>query len=418
MARYKDRLRKGSFRGVEFFTDASDYDGGKRVQMHEFAGRSIPFTEDLGRKGRVYSVQGYLIGNDVFTLRDEFIRACERDGYGVLVHPYFGLLDVEAGSLRISENIQEGRIVRFTCDFHEKGAEKTPGAALNKVGKFFNSIDDKIASVKENFSDTFTVSGVPQYVLDSAIETVEAVNDVFLEVFGQLSDPSEYVANIKKSVLDFQAALDDLVTDGEEFANDLVSLIFDIGAITNSHKEKQEIYDKILAFDSDLASFPETTSTRTIQRQNQDALVNLIKIATYTVAMRDFVTAANSTFPDEDTRLRYAENDAYFSFSDIEKRQRVLFDGFRTVMTDESNNEIYEDLNSLSADMFASLPSPDDVESKIKRVVTYTPPETTSSLIVTYELYEAPDNEEDLIRRNQIENPCFVEGGQELEVLS
>lgn len=415
---YKDRLRKASFRGVEFFLETGDMEGGKRVVMFQFAGRNTPYTESLGRNGHVYSITGYLIGDNVFALRDEFARACERDGYGVLVHPFYGNLNVECGVLKFSQSIVEGRIVRFSVEFYEKGEAKTPSAAANKVGKFFTKINSSLTSVKENFADKFEVADLPQYVLESATTVVQTANDVFLEVFGQLSNPSEYVANIKKSILDFQDNLELLLTNTTDFADDLVDIISSIGSITNSHKNKQEIYNKILNFDSELMVFPETTTTRTTQRQNEDALVNLIKTTTYAMAMRDFVSAVNDTFPDDETALQDAQNDIYYSFAEIEVRQRELFEGFSDITTSDINGDIFHDLNELSSLLFESLPSPDDAESKIKRVVTYTLPETNHSLVLAYDLYESPDNEQDLVNRNGVENPNFVLGGQELEILS
>ena len=418
MASYKDRLRQGSFRGVEFFIDSSSYEGGKRVKMHEFVGRDVPFTEDLRRKGHVYSVDGYLIGDDVFSQRDQLIRACERSGYGVLVHPYFGILNVEAGALQISENNTEGRIVKFTCQFHEKGEAKNPSSFVNKIGKFFSNINSTLESVQDQFSELFTIASMPEYILNSAKSVVDTATDTFLGVLGQLASPTDYVSGIKASILQFQDSYESLLSEPSSFASEFVGLISDIGATTDSHKNKQEIYDSILSFDDDLASFPDSTDTRTVQQTNQDALVNLVKTATFILAIRDFVAAANNTFPDEDSRLKDAVNDIYFSFDDLEERKADLIDSFNELMTSESNENIYEDLNNLSALMFASLPSPDDVESKIKRVVSYTPSETISSLMVVYDLYESPDNEQDLIDRNGIQNPCFVIGGRELEVLS
>lgn len=418
MARYKDNLIPGSFRGVPFFTESHDYDGGRRAKMHEYAGRNTPNTETLGRKGRVYSIQGYLIGDDVFDQRRRFIEALERDGYGVLIHPYFGAVKVEVGPLKVSETILQGRICRFTCEFYEKGEDKNPGGSFNKLGRFFSKVGEKVDVLKQNFQNDFVSDNVPQYILEAASDIADTLNDVFLSAFTQLANASAYSSLIKRKVLRFQDNVQNVVSDVPTFSDDVVELVFDIGAITDSHKEKQRIYNQILTLEDELDDFPETTDTRSIQRSNRNALVNLVKVSTYIVAMRDFVSAVNDTYPDEDQRLRYAINDAYFSFSDLEAKQKELFDGFQDLITSEENDAIFDHLNELSSLIFASLPSPDDPESKIKRVVDFVVPETMSSLMLVYDLYESPENEEDLIRRNYVQNPLFINGGQELEVVS
>jgi len=84
---FKDDLRPGSFRGVEFFIDTSQRTLGRRATLHEFPNRETPFTEDLGRVADVFEVEGHLVGDDYFKARKKLERAVNKQGPGELIHP-------------------------------------------------------------------------------------------------------------------------------------------------------------------------------------------------------------------------------------------------------------------------------------------------------------------------------------------
>src|SRR5688572_26751846 len=87
-------FRQASFRGVGFLIDSVDSQFGRHVVTHEYPQRDIPFSEDLGRKARRFSMTAYLVGGDYMLARDVLIAACELPGSGLLVHPYQGELQV------------------------------------------------------------------------------------------------------------------------------------------------------------------------------------------------------------------------------------------------------------------------------------------------------------------------------------
>lgn len=87
---WKDNLRPASFRGVPFQVDDDEGTFGRRVQVHEYPNRDKPYTEDLGRATRRFTINAYLVGNDFFEARDRLIVAIDTPGPGTLVHPYYG----------------------------------------------------------------------------------------------------------------------------------------------------------------------------------------------------------------------------------------------------------------------------------------------------------------------------------------
>ena len=89
---WRENLVPAAFRGVPFFVERHQSQAaGRRVQVHEYPGRDLPWPEDLGRRTREFEIDGYVVGDDYFAARDALLDACDRPGPGGLD------LDVTAG---------------------------------------------------------------------------------------------------------------------------------------------------------------------------------------------------------------------------------------------------------------------------------------------------------------------------------
>ena len=125
-----------SFRGAEFHIDVGGKASGRRTVSHEFPERDTPFTEDMGRRARRWSITGYIIGRldnpataNYITLRDALIAACEAYGPGSLVHPTLGATWVNCDTYSVSESRERGGMATFSMTFVEAGALNEGGAA-------------------------------------------------------------------------------------------------------------------------------------------------------------------------------------------------------------------------------------------------------------------------------------------------
>ena len=83
MAGWRDNLRTASFRGVEFFVRGHSATGGRHGVTHEFAGRDLPYREDLGRMARGWTIRAYVLGDDYFEKRDALLAP--KVGLGMLL---------------------------------------------------------------------------------------------------------------------------------------------------------------------------------------------------------------------------------------------------------------------------------------------------------------------------------------------
>ena len=80
-----NNLREASFRGARFEVDEVEASGGRRVVLHEYPLRDTPYSEDLGRRAREFSVRGYIIQGrtyDYASARADVLKALEAYGPG------------------------------------------------------------------------------------------------------------------------------------------------------------------------------------------------------------------------------------------------------------------------------------------------------------------------------------------------
>ena len=114
---WRDNLRPASFRGVPFFVEGADQQGGRRQAVHEFPQRDDVFVEDLGLRPHEFRIDGYVLGADYMAARDALIQAANEAGPGTLVHPYRGSLTVSCLDWTMRESDREGGIAWVTLTF-------------------------------------------------------------------------------------------------------------------------------------------------------------------------------------------------------------------------------------------------------------------------------------------------------------
>lgn len=189
-----------SFRGVTFFVEASDISAGRRVVTHQYPQRDEPFTEDLGRAARVFSLSAFVLGDDCIEQAQALRDAIEQPGPGTLVHPEFGELQVIAqpgGSLSFD---QARRRVRFSLSFVEAGLNAFPESGQATQSASREAADGLMESAINDFAETINLDGVEDFV-KTALE-------------GDLLDSLGIISNSEiASVLGFADRVSDLASN-------------------------------------------------------------------------------------------------------------------------------------------------------------------------------------------------------------
>ena len=160
-----EALRPASFRGVRFRVDSADIEAGRRVQVHEYPQRDKPYTEDLGRATRGFSVTGFVIGDDYVQQANKLLTELEKAGPGELVHPWLGTLQVVLRDpARVRWASGSLGVARFELQFVEAGDLVFPSVQTSTQAASRVAADKVTAASVQTFTKSFKVAGVSDFV--------------------------------------------------------------------------------------------------------------------------------------------------------------------------------------------------------------------------------------------------------------
>lgn len=135
-------LRPASFRGVPFYLNTAEFEGGRRLVTHEYPLRDDPALEDLGQKANRWRFNCFVVGSDFLIYRDALIAACQDyDTPATLVHPTMGGIQCRAGELRCTENPRDlGGYASFEIEFRKEGLPPGLVAGTDTVSQLLNGV--------------------------------------------------------------------------------------------------------------------------------------------------------------------------------------------------------------------------------------------------------------------------------------
>lgn len=383
------RLIGASFRGIPFFVVSHGRTGGRRTVNNEFPERDLNFVEDLGRKGRTFPVEGYVIGDDYAEQADKLISALEDvEGPGELIHPRYGNRRCICDDATVSESNEEGRMARFSIKFIEAPAQSiTPTIEPEFADQVDETATATAASSKQEFEAAYDVVGLPGFALVSAETAIRSMSaavgaafapivkttDELAKLTGQLDVITDEASSLARQPTEILTAFSDAVT----------------GLAETAAAAPLELLNALLeAYDVDMGpAAPETTATRQRERANQLALTGALRQIMVIEAARLAPTVAFKSIDDAT-----ASRDAIAGRLDAEAAA--------------AGDTAYPALVELRAAVLRAVPG----DRVFARIITVSRPVAIPSLLLSYQLYGSVDQEQDLIDRNDIRHPGFVSG--------
>jgi len=395
---WRDRLQTASFRGIPFKVESTSGELGRRVVVHEYPQRDLPYTEDLGRKAEVVSLEAFVIGADYMTLRDRLVNAIETAGAGELVHPYRGRAQVVVTSCRISESTADGGMAKFSLSFTEAGVPVNPKprtdtkAAVNKA-----ALNAKAAS-QSWFAKVFSVQTRLIASVSAAITQAGTVlNSLRLAANSVLA--GALLPDFVHELYGISASVSSLILFPVNLAQGLSGMITGLSGIAASPVAALSALRSLFGFGAEVptyssASVPTPGSVQ--QAANQAALSSLVR----TTAIIEACVVATQLTP-----ASYNEAIA------LRNELSAVLEAEAETATDD----VYRALTALRLAVIADITVR---AADLSRLVSVTVPVTLPALVVTYNLYGTVAGADSLVARNHIRHPGFVPGGQALEVLT
>lgn len=410
---WRDNYRAASFRGVPFFVESADSTHGRRQAVHEHAQRDVPYTEDLGRKAREFSVSGYLIGAEYQTQRDELIKACETAGPGVLVHPYRGEMTVTCRGLGVSESSNEGGMCLVKLTFLESGEASYPSAKVDTVNAISAKGNAVTAAAEKSFVSDFLTTGFPAYVAESAATGLADLGEF-------MAAPGLNFAGDLQAASDFYLQAKGLASDAFSLVQQPLQMVSRITGLFGSIRSAFGInaFGMLTSlFDRSPSSYSGSTATPSRQQQatNSIAMNALVRqVAVAEAAKAAVVTQTPVTTASGVTQVSTVPT-VYDSYQAAIKVREELVDRIDSESESTPNDELYVALSDLRTNVVKAVPDP---EQDLARIVQYVPRETLPSLLVAYQIYGDAGRANEIAARNNPPHPGFLMGGNQLEVLA
>lgn len=394
---WQDRYQAGSFREASFVTDRHSLGGGRRVAVHQYPRRDLPYAEDMGRAARSFQLDCFVRGQSYMTERDALVEALEAAGAGTLVHPYFGSLRVAVLSYRVTESTADGGVARFSIDFVEAGENEFPTAAANTPRAVESRATAASSAVEAQFVSAYSVEGQPEFVSSSALQNAQGA---ILKLQGLANTGPALIAEktaYLRSLTGSLTGLSNSIRSPASLASGLLTQIRGLANLWPRPRTAVARYEPLRTFGSDFEAVVTSTPTRTRQAANQAAIAQLVRQGAVIEAARssrlvtfDSAQAAAALREDLaetlDVEMASADDLTYPALADL----RVA---------------VIRDLTARGA--------------SLARVTSYRPTATLPALVLAHELYGDASQATAIIDRNPvIRHPGFVTGGQALEVLT
>lgn len=389
-----NNLREASFRGARFEVDEVEASGGRRVVLHEYPLRDTPYSEDLGRRAREFSVRGYIIQGrtyDYASARADVLKALEAYGPGELVHPWHGEVNVVVDDYRLRESMERGGLLELDIRFREAGQLANPTASADTAKGVASAASSARQALKNSFLSAFAPA------LDEIDKAVTALNDA-------ASLAMEYLGLPQSLIAEGLAYVQSLIATPAAFFDALVGLF---GGLLDN-ESSNESGEKALAAPVPDASFSIASGEGTAPLESilgGSAVITTEagRVIRHTVAQVVVIEAAASTAHAEYATADDALADRDAVVESLDTIEPVADDAVFLGLA-ELRRAVVTDLTTRGAEL--------------PRVRSVTLPGTVPALVAAYRIHADAGRADEIVSRNRIRHPGRVPGGTPLEVLS
>lgn len=390
---------RASFRGVPFHTTEADLRIGRRSQLHEFPLRDDPFVDDLGRRARVFTVEGYVLGEDYLAQRDALWKALEAEGPGELIHPRWGSLWVSVqDSASIKESPREGGKATFTIPFVQAGQNVLPNELPDTTAQVEAAAEAVDDAAGEAFTQAIDVSG-PQVLADLAAGAIEVDLEGMLSIARQATSV-DGLADMVRDITTTAGVLTALIRVPVQLVQRLRSLHLQLVLGVNRPIAALNEFGLIFGRNARRSSTSPADSMRSRIAVNESARADLQRRTALSQQAR-LVAVAISDGEVETSAQAVALRDAVLNQIDIE---------LETYDPDASTAQA---LNKLRTAVTRDVAARAEL---LRQRSTFNNLAVLPALVVAHRVYQDATRADELVQRNAVRNPLFVPAGT-LEIL-
>ena len=387
-------LREASFKGAKFHVEETGGQFGRRTVLHEYPFRDLPYGEDLGRAARRFDITAFFIASDEY---QAFIDVCESEGAGTLIHPFFGKAYVQLeNSADVRYPRAEGGRYSVQLTFIEAGENNEPDATEDAGGLLDSAVDDALEMVGSDFSDKWLAD-----VTDWLDVAEGRLNQAYDYIEGYLS-----AAELAKSQLS-RLTLGSFLSRPLDLFYRVRGLIRSAAATVRPFSIHNDVGYTIASQHAFRDTYQKNTLLGTLRGEVKTADWSIPTVGVALQSMPpSFADMVRRTAVLEQVRLLAFED--YDSRSDlIAARARALAELDKEIFS--ASPGIFRALEAVRTQAVASVEARIPTLRQMRVLETKT---TMPALVLAWQVNGSIEAYDDIVARNKVRHPCFVNPGK------
>lgn len=391
------KYQQATLNGVPFLVDSTNYDGGRRVVVHEYPYKDVNYSEDLGRKRRAFSFEAYVLGEEYEGQRDALLIILEDEGEKTLIHPYLGTKNVVVTDFSLRESKSELGIAYFSISFVEVGLQENPTSSIDPSSKLKSTIEQLQEVSSAAFEKVYNVADAPSFVFDSAESNVQGFTDVVDAQAKKVNGATQKLADYTYQIRNMKADIRNIAATPARVAQNFVTTLNNFLAVLPGGSSQMRLALKgITRYGVDFDTSNMATTSRKTESENNRALRDL-----------NFELVVGLMASEAVDRL-------YSSYEDAELSRDEVLDLIDEILNRTKDDDVYSGFYRLRHEVIRAIPNS---AQGLPRIVTFENVVQLPSLAVAYDLYESLELEPDLVERNGVAHPGFMPANKELKAL-
>jgi prophage DNA circulation protein len=400
--------RSASFRGIEFKISGNrNWTSGRRLQIHEYPNRDIPYAEDLGKKSESYSIKAFVIGEDYRVKRDELRKACLDGGIGTLIHPDYGSIEVRCDSISVNENSEQRGMAVFDLVFIEAGEKAVPVISSDLSSSVIGSAEKLLSATMKDFSKNFARPARAEEIT----KLTENISDNFLTILNNISTGFDYDTKSKQDTVSIMNKITDTISLANQLKNNADNLLNTPSELVLQLNTVMSVIQSLV--DNQVEAF-RTIRNLNINTKASEKISNSDVDEKYRTQQLEQMTKQIAITKEAETIPNIVYNNADEAKSTLE-----------SFLTDVEEIELFEDIEPSNEILQYLKEIKETVIKYIREMILRLPhikevklTDKTPSLVLAYDLYQDLSRADEICKRNKIQYPAFIPANKELKVLT
>lgn len=382
-------LWPGSFKGVPFKVERDSEAAGRRIRIHEFPMRDVPYLEDLGELRREFDVMAYVASDSADVDAASLISVCTARGAGVLVLPSHGPITARCLTAERRRDKDRHGYIAIGMRLVREGASGALGSIPMRANLTFAAADNLSTALAAAFALAIRISNQPGYVVD---QTTEAVQDSYAALEGvRTSEPvlASKSAGIRNTIQTaFDAAPTVIVSDPSVATAATVSIARALG-------DAMPAAAAVQTFDALSQSAPVEVDMTARTASGRALAVNLV------AAYRNLRLAALAAYCEAIVRTELSDRRAALT---LRANVAEYFEAEMDRLTADQS-DLY---NAMAGLRNATVDFLSRAVLDLAPVISVSANMPMPSLFWAWRLYSDPARSADLVARNRVVHPSFM----------